>query len=187
MYNHLMFLIRSFMGVYGPHPAKALLPQDISIPYVLRCRQICIPSVSTSKTKELQTCAVSLSNMSAFRASLRCIGGVYGLCPNTFLGKLITCLKLQRTIGPSTDFFPKVLAFFQRCFTDIAKVFKHNHPSIGLFGILGQGFRSNMHEMFRNGPFAVCQAFQKTPGRPGTYGLNFTPSNPNTFPQQAFV
>jgi len=30
--------------------------------------------------------------------------------------------------------------------------------------------------MFRNGPFAVCQALKEASGRPGTYGLNRAPS-----------
>jgi hypothetical protein len=41
------------MGVYGPHPAKALLSQDIPIPDVLRSVQVCISPVATGHTLEL--------------------------------------------------------------------------------------------------------------------------------------
>jgi hypothetical protein len=121
--------------------------------------------------------------MSTSRAFLRSIGRIHDLCPNAFLGKLIACLELHLPIWPPTNLLSKVLALLQRCFSGIAKVFEHDHPSIGLDSILGQGFRSNMQKMFRNGPFAVCQSLQKAMGGPGTYSLNSRPSLSNTLPQ----
>jgi hypothetical protein len=119
--------------------------------------------------------------MATFRTRLRCVGRVYCLSLYAFLGKLIARLELQRRIRPPTNLLSKVLALFQRSFSDIAKVFEHDHPSIRLNGVLSQGLRGNMHKLFRNGPFAVCQSLKKAMGRPGTYGLNLTPSSPDTF------
>ena len=176
MRNHFKyFQSRFFLGVYGPHPAKALLPQDIPIPDVLRRVQVCIFRVATGHTSKPQTITILPSNMAASWASLRRISWIHDLRPNAFLGKLIARLELQRRIGPSTDFLPKVLFLLQGSLSDIAKVFEHDHSSIRLFSVLGQGFRSNMQEMFRNGPFAVRQSPQKAMARPGTYGLNRRP------------
>jgi len=166
MQNHLMFMTRFFMGVYRPHPAKALLTQDLSIPDVHRSRQICISSMSAGHTKELQTNTVSLSNMTASWALLGRVGRINYPHTYTLLGKLIACLELQGRIWPPTYFFPKIFPFFQGCFSNIAKVLEHDHPSIRLNSIRGQGFRSNLQKMFRNGPFAVCQSLQKAMGRP---------------------
>jgi hypothetical protein len=171
------------MGVYRPHPAKALLPQDISITNVLGSRQVCISPVAAGHTSKLQTNTVSPSNMPTSRTPLTRIGRVHSRGINALLGKLVARLELQRPIRPPTNLLSKVLAFLQGRLTNIAKVFEHDHPSIGLYGIRGQGFRSNMQKMFRNGPFAVCQSPQKAMGGPGTYGLNFTPSSPNTLSQ----
>jgi len=102
---------------------------------------------------------------------------------DALLGKLIACLELQRTVRPSTNLFSQVLTLLERGFSDIAKVLEYDHPSIRLNSIRGQGFRSNMQKMFRNGPFAVCQSLKKAMGRPGTYGLNLTPSLSYTFSQ----
>ena len=46
MCNHLKRITRPFKGAYGPHPAIALLSQDMSYPYVLRCRQVRISPVA---------------------------------------------------------------------------------------------------------------------------------------------
>jgi len=183
MQYHFKFATRSFLGVYRPHPAKALLPQDIATSYVLGGRQVRISPVSTGHTSEMQTNTVPLSNVPTPWAFLARIGRIYGRGVYAFLGKLIACLELHGRIWPPAHLLPKILAFFKGRLSDIAKVFEHDHPGIGLNGILGQGFRGNMQKMFRNGPFAVCQALQQSLGRPGTYGLNSRPSSPDTFSQ----
>ena len=131
MRNHFKyFQSRFFLGVYGPHPAKALLPQDIPIPDVLRRVQVCIFRVATGHTFKLQTITIFPSNMTTFRTSLRSIGWIHDLRSNAFLGKLVACLELQRRIGPATDFLPKIFSLLQGSFSNIAKVFEHDHSSI---------------------------------------------------------
>jgi hypothetical protein len=182
MQNHLN-ITRFFKGVYRPHPTKALLPQDISIPNVLRSVQVGISPVAAGHTLEMQTNTVFFSNVTTSGTPLRCVGRVHDLCSYALLGKLIAGLELQRRIGPPTHFLSKILTLFQGGFSNIAKVFEHDHPSSDFFRVLGQGFRSNMHEMFRNGPFAVCQSLEEAMGGPGTYGLNQAPSESDTFSQ----
>ena len=183
MQNHLKCMTRFFKAVYRAHPAKALLPQDISIPDVLGRRQVRISPVAAGHTSEMQTRTILPCNMPAFWTSLRGISRIHNLRPNTLLGKLVACLELQGRIGPATNSLSQVLTLFKRGLSDIAKVFEHDHPSTDLFRVLSQGLGGNMQKMFRNGPFAVCQSLQKTMGRPGTYGLNRTPSKSDTFSQ----
>jgi hypothetical protein len=121
--------------------------------------------------------------MTTFRTSLRGISRIYNLCPNAFLGKLIARLELQRRIRPSTDFLSKVFPLFQRCFSDIAKVFEYDYPSSDCIGILSQGLRGNMHEMFRNGSLFVCKADKESPRRTSAYGLNLSPTKSDRFSQ----
>jgi len=161
----------------------ALPSCDIFLPDVLRSRQVCISPVATGHTSEVQTNTVLPSNMTTPRASLRRIGRIDDRGAYAFLGQLIAGLELHRPIGPPTNLLFQVLTLLKRGLSDIAKVLEHDHPSIELDGILGQGLRSNMQQMFRNGPFAVCQTLQQTSGRPGTYGLNLGPSLSNTFSQ----
>jgi len=181
--NHLKRVTRFFKGVYRPHHEQALLVHDMLIPDVLRRRQVCIPTVAAGHTLELQTNTVTLSYMSTSRTGLRSIGGVYETCFDAFLGKLITCLELQRRIWPPANFFSKVLSLFQGCFPDIAKVFEYDHPSSDCIGVLSQGFRSNMHKMFRNGSLFVSKANKESPRRTSAYGLNFGSTKSNTFSQ----
>jgi len=184
MCHHLNFTKpRTSKGVYTPHPAKALLPQNMSIPYVFRRRQVCIPPVATGHTLELQTNTVPLSNVPASWASLGRICRIDDCSFYALLSKLIARLELQRCIRPSADFLTKVLSFLQRSFSDIAEVFEHDYPSSNFLSITGQVLRGNMQEMFRNGPFAVCQTSFQTSGTPGTYGLNRGSSKSDTFSQ----
>jgi len=136
--------------------------------------------VPTGHTPELKTSTVLLSNMATSRASLRCIGRIHDLRSYTFLCQLVAGLELKIGIGPSTDFLSKVLALFQGCLSNVAKVFEHDYSSTYRDGVLSQGLRGNMEEMFRNGPFAVSQALEEALGRPGTYGLNLSPSLSDT-------
>lgn len=90
MQNHFKYMTRSFLGVYRPHPAKALLPQDITTSYVRGCRQVRISPVAAGHTSELQTNTVPLSNMTAPRIFLRRVSRINGRGTDAFLGKLMT-------------------------------------------------------------------------------------------------